>query len=242
MIHPAAWFLRPSVTRVLTLMEEVIWDRGSTHNHGNKLMWPTTERLYVFRRADDQYRFLNSGELPFRSDVWRIPLNAKAATKIGHNVPFHVELAEGVIKAWSREGDVVCARAFQAAVGCVNAARGNVLWTRPAVGAVGVHGDARSVFGVESDGRVMAWRRADGQPAWSTEQLRYRDLSPPLAIGRSVAVGDASGLVHWLSREDGALLTRMATDGSPVVGAPVLAGGTVVVVTRKGGVFGFRPD
>jgi hypothetical protein len=34
----------------------------------------------------------------------------------------------------------------------------------------------------------------------------------------------------------------MATDGSPVVGAPVLAGGTVVVVTRKGGVFGFRPD
>ena len=166
---------------------------------------------------------------------WEAPLASPRGTN-------DVERLVDLVGPVSREGDVVCARAFQAAVGCVNAARGNVLWTRPAVGAVGVHGDTRSVFGVESDGRVMAWRRADGQPAWSTEQLRYRDLSPPLAIGRSVAVGDASGLVHWLSREDGALLTRMATDGSPVVGAPVLAGGTVVVVTRKGGVFGFRPD
>ena len=166
---------------------------------------------------------------------WEAPLASPRGTN-------DVERLVDLVGPVSREGDVVCARAFQAAVGCVNAARGNVLWTRPAIGAVGVHGDARSVFGVESDGRVMAWRRADGQPAWSTEQLRYRDLSPPLAIGRSVAVGDASGLVHWLSREDGALLTRMATDGSPVVGAPVLAGGTVVVVTRKGGVFGFRPD
>ncbi|GAG49666.1 unnamed protein product, partial [marine sediment metagenome] len=45
MIHPAAWFLRPEVTKVLTLMEEVVWDRGSTHNHSNRLMWPQTERL-----------------------------------------------------------------------------------------------------------------------------------------------------------------------------------------------------
>ena len=166
---------------------------------------------------------------------WEAPLASPRGTN-------DVERLVDLVGPVSREGDVVCVRAFQAAVGCVNAARGNMLWTRAASGAVGVHGDARSVVGVESDGRVMAWRRSDGQPVWSTEQLRYRDLSAPLAVGRSVAIGDASGLVHWLSREDGAVLTRMATDGSAVVGAPVLAGGTVVVVTRKGGVFGFQPD
>ena len=149
-----------------------------------------------------------------------------------------VDLVGGV----SREGDVVCARAFQAAVGCVNAARGSLLWSKPASGAQGVHGDAQSVFGTEGDGRVLAWRRSDGERIWSVERLRFRGLSAPLSIGRSVAVGDAQGYVHFLSRQDGALMGRTATDGSAIVAAPVLVGDTLVVVTRNGGVFGFRPD
>ena len=149
-----------------------------------------------------------------------------------------VDLVGGV----SRVGDVVCARAFQAAVGCVNAARGSLLWSKPASGAQGVHGDAQSLFGTEGDGRVLAWRRSDGERIWSVERLRFRGLSAPLAIGRSVAVGDAQGYVHFLSREDGALTGRVATDGSAIVTAPVLVGDTLVVVTRNGGVFGFRPD
>jgi outer membrane assembly lipoprotein YfgL len=175
---------------------------------------------------------LNPGNGSIR---WDAPLASPRGTN-------DVERLVDLLGPVSREGDVVCARAFQAAVGCVNASRGSLLWTRPSSGTVGLHGDTRSVFGVEGDGRVIAWRRSDGQPAWTSEQLRFRDLSAPLAVGRAVAVGDGAGLVHWLSREDGALLTRMPTDGSAVVSAPVLAGGTVVVVTRKGGVFGFRPD
>ena len=149
-----------------------------------------------------------------------------------------VDLVGGV----SREGDVLCARAFQAAVGCVNAARGSLLWSKPASGAQGVHGDAQSVFGTEGDGRVLAWRRSDGERIWSVERLRFRGLSAPLSIGRSVAVGDAQGYVHFLSRQDGALMGRTATDSSAIVAAPVLVGDTLVVVTRNGGVFGFRPD
>jgi hypothetical protein len=34
----------------------------------------------------------------------------------------------------------------------------------------------------------------------------------------------------------------VATDGSAVVVAPVLAAGTLLVVTRNGGIFGFKPD
>jgi len=149
-----------------------------------------------------------------------------------------VDLVAGV----SREGDVLCARAFQAAVGCVDAARGAVLWTKPAVGATGVQGDREFVFGAEADGTVVAWRRADGERAWTQELLRYRSLSDPLVAGRSVVVGDGNGLLHFLSREDGTHVARVNTDGSAVVAAPVLAGNTLVVVTRNGGVFGFRPE
>jgi len=48
--------------------------------------------------------------------------------------------------------------------------------------------------------------------------------------------------VHWLSRDDGSLLTRMATDGSALVAGPVLASGTLIVVTRNGNIFGFKPE
>jgi outer membrane protein assembly factor BamB len=175
---------------------------------------------------------MNPGNGSTRWDV------AIATPRGTNDVERLVDLVAGV----SRVGDVVCARAFQAAVGCADAAKGALLWSKAANGSVGLHGDERSVFGVESDGRVLAWRRADGQAAWVAEHLRYRALSAPLAVGRSVVVGDESGLLHWLSREDGTPLTRMPTDGSEIVGGPVLAGGTLVVVTRKGGVFGFKPD
>ncbi|MDP1657579.1 MAG: outer membrane protein assembly factor BamB [Hylemonella sp.] len=149
-----------------------------------------------------------------------------------------VDLVAGV----SREGTVICARAFQAAVGCVDAARGTVLWTKPATGATGVRGDRDFIFGAEADGTVVAWRRADGERAWTQEILRYRNLGAPLAAGRSVVVGDGTGLVHFLSREDGSPMARVSTDGTAIVAAPVLAGNTLVVVTRGGGVFGFRPE
>ncbi len=142
----------------------------------------------------------------------------------------------------ARDGNVVCARAFQSAVGCVDAVRGTLLWTKPASGSVGVAVDEKYLFGTEGDGKIIAWRRADGERAWDSERLRYRELTAPLLIGRSIAVGDGSGLVHWLSRDDGSLLTRMATDGSAVATTPVLAGGTLVVVTRNGGIFGFKPQ
>ena len=57
-----------------------------------------------------------------------------------------------------------------------------------------------------------------------------------------MVVGDAEGQVHFLDRTDGKTLLRLPTDGSAVVGQPVLSGTTMLVVTRNGGVFAFRPE
>ena len=149
-----------------------------------------------------------------------------------------VDLVGGV----SRLGDVVCVRAFQANVGCVNTARGNLIWTAPANGSQGVRGDERLLFGTEADGTVQAWARGTGARDWKSEALRYRGLSAPVVVGRSIAIGDSSGIIHLLSRSDGALLNRLSTDGSPITTAPILAGNTMVAVTRNGGVYGFVPE
>lgn len=153
-----------------------------------------------------------------------------------------VERLVDLVGRVSRDGDVVCARAFQASIGCVNTTRGNLIWTQAANGSQGIHGDDKRLFGTESDGVVRAWSRSDGERAWTTDVLRYRHLTAPLVVGRSVAIGDVAGLIHLLSREDGSLLNRLSTDGSPVAAAPVLVGNTLVAVTRNGGIFGFVPE
>ena len=149
-----------------------------------------------------------------------------------------VDLVAGV----SREGDSLCVRAFQSAVGCVDTLRGRTVWTKTANGAVGISGDASTVVGTEADGKVTAWKRNEGDKLWTSENLRYRGLSAPLWLGKSIVIGDDSGLVHFVSPEDGSLLNRVNTDGSALASAPVLAGATLVVVTRRGGVYAFRPD
>ncbi|AYQ29746.1 MULTISPECIES: outer membrane protein assembly factor BamB [unclassified Polaromonas] len=166
---------------------------------------------------------------------WEAPI----ATPRGIN---DVERLVDMVGRVSRQGDVVCARAFQASVGCVNAARGSLIWAKPANGVEGVDGDDRLVFGSEADGTVNAWRRTDGERAWSTDRLRYRSLSAPVVVGRSIAIGDFAGYIHLLSREDGSLLNRLPTDGTAIAATPVLAGNTLIAVTQGGGIYGFQPQ
>lgn len=166
---------------------------------------------------------------------WESPL---ASPRGINDVERLVDLVGGIY----READTVCARAFQASIGCVNAARGNLLWTRPASGTQGIGGDSRLIFGSESDGSVIALKTSDGEKAWMSDRLRYRSLSAPLVAGRSVVVGDSLGNLYLLSREDGSLLNRLTTDGSAISANPVLSGKTMVVVTRSGGVFGYQPE
>ena len=149
-----------------------------------------------------------------------------------------VDLVTGV----SRQGQVVCVRSFQTAVGCVDTVRGQVLWTRPAQGHQGLDGDETRVFGVESDSTVRAWNRQDGQLAWSEDQYRFRGLTAPRVWGTALVFGDAQGQVHLLSRAQGKTLQRVATDGTPVAMQPVVAGRTLVTVNRSGLVSGWRVD
>jgi outer membrane assembly lipoprotein YfgL len=166
---------------------------------------------------------------------WEAPI----ATPRGIN---DVERLVDLVGSVSRVGESVCVRAFQASIGCVNTARGNLLWTRPANGVQGIQGDDRMLFGTEADGTVIAWKRTDGERVWSSERLRLRGLTAPLVAGRSVVIGDATGFIHLLSREDGSLLNRLTTDGSAISAAPVLAGNTLVAVTHNGGIYGFQPE
>jgi outer membrane protein assembly factor BamB len=161
------------------------------------------------------------------------------ATARGTN---EIERLVDLVGRVSVNDDIVCARAYRVSVGCIDALRGNLLWTKPAVGLEGVQGDARTLFGTESDGKVVAWDRANGDKLWVNERLLGRTLSAPVVFNKYIAVGDSTGLVHLLSTTDGAPLSRLTTDGSAIVTAPVVVGMTLVVMTKNGSLFGFTAE
>ncbi len=151
-----------------------------------------------------------------------------------------VERLVDLVAPFDRVGDVVCVRAFQTAVGCVNADRGQGVWTRPSAGEMGVSGNDTLLVAPLSNGVVQAFNRSNGERLWDTERLKYRILSAPLVTPRGVLVADNGGWLYLLSLADGALLNRIKLDTEELATAPVFAGGRYVVVTREGRVTGLQ--
>ncbi len=177
-----------------------------------------------------------AGVEPLQGTVqWEVPMASPRGTN-------EVERLADLVGPLARVGDRVCLRAFQSAVACADPARGAVLWSRSVGGANAVAADAEHVFGADASDRISAWRAATGDVVWTSERLLNRGLSGALAVGPLVVFGDFEGQVHFLSTSTGELQLRLPTDGSPIVGPPLLAGGTLLVSTQSGGLFAFRPQ
>jgi outer membrane assembly lipoprotein YfgL len=213
------------------------------------------KRLWEMQRQGDALTLLHGGVLtavrntlvvgqgsrmagvdPLRGTLrWEVPVSNPRGTN-------EVERLADLIGPVTRLGDTLCVRAFQSSVGCVDAVRGSLLWSRHAGGINAIGGDDKLLFGADGSDRIFAWSTANGELAWTNESLLFRGLSAPAMVGPTVVFGDFEGIVHVLDRSDGQTLLRLPTDGSPVVGKPTLSDTTLLVVTRKGGLFAFRPE
>ncbi|MEN3295327.1 MAG: outer membrane protein assembly factor BamB, partial [Burkholderiales bacterium] len=132
-------------------------------------------------------------------------------------------------------GRDVCAVAYQGRVACFDAATGAPHWAKELSSDVGLGADERFIFAADERGAVSAFARESGTGVWRNTKLANRRLSTPVSFGRAVVVGDGQGYIHFLSREDGALLARVATDGSPVLtGSPIVTGSHAVFQTQAG--------
>lgn len=212
-------------------------------------------RLWVYQKPGDALTLAQPGVLAaFRNTLlvgqgprlaaleptngtlsWDVAL----ATPRGTN---EVERLADLVGPPVRQGSRFCARAFQSAVACVDAERAALIWMRNFGGSRPLAGDAERVFGADGSDRVTAWRADTGEVLWNTERFMNRGLSGMLAVGPVVVFGDFEGHVHFVAATTGETQLRLSTDGTPIVGTPVVSGTTVLVTTRGGGLFAFRPN
>ncbi|WP_027213396.1 outer membrane protein assembly factor BamB [Burkholderia sp. WSM2232] len=138
-------------------------------------------------------------------------------------------------------GSETCAVTFQGQLGCFDANSGRALWEKAFSSASGLAQDDRAVVAADDWSVVSAFDANNGTPLWKNDKLKNRELGVPFILGHAAVLGDYQGYVHFLSRDDGTLVARMKTDGSAITAAPVLAGETLVVQTRDGDLYGYRP-
>jgi outer membrane protein assembly factor BamB len=134
-------------------------------------------------------------------------------------------------------GRAICAVAFQGRVACFDLVNGNLIWAKDMSSAVGLTVDNRYLYVTDDKGAVHALDMASGASIWRQDKLSTRRVTAPLARRGLIAVADAQGIVHFLSREDGSFVARLATDGSPVIAPPQAAGDNFLVQTSNGGVY-----
>jgi outer membrane protein assembly factor BamB len=132
-------------------------------------------------------------------------------------------------------GRDICAVAYQGRVACFDAVTGTPHWAKELSSDVGLGVDERFIYAADEHGVVTALSRENGTGTWRNNKLANRHLAAPVAVGRAVAIGDGQGYVHFLSREDGAFLARVETDGSPVIStAPLVDGKSAIFQTQAG--------
>ena len=211
-------------------------------------------KLWLMQRPGDPLTLAQSGVLSAFKDTLIVgqgpriagidPLRGEVRWDVAIGSPRganEIERLADLVGPAVRVGDVLCARSFQAAVGCVDAQKGTTLWSKNIGGTDAVAADAEFVFAGDASDRITAWK-INGDAAWTSDKLLYRTLSAPLSVGKTVVFGDADGTLHFLARDSGEALLRLTTDGSPIVAQPVVSGTVMLAVTRNGGLFAFRPQ
>jgi outer membrane protein assembly factor BamB len=144
-----------------------------------------------------------------------------------------IERISDVVGTPMVSGREVCAASYQGKLVCFDATTGRPQWSRDVSTSHGIDVDASLVSIVDERDRIQAFSRS-GASVWRQEALSGRILSAPLSLGPVLVVGDSKGLVHLVSRDDGAIAGRFATDGSPIVAAPVASGRFAIVQTSAG--------
>jgi outer membrane protein assembly factor BamB len=139
------------------------------------------------------------------------------------------------------DGPLIYAVAYQGRIAAVDRASGRVVWNRDISSLTGLSVEDGRIFVSHAMGSVYALDYTSGKTFWRQAVLKNRQLSAPVAMGNLTAVGDLEGYVHFLSRDDGALASRIKVDDSAVMPKMALINSnTVLAQTRDGGVYAIQ--
>lgn len=110
--------------------------------------------------------------------------------------------------------ELMCAAAFQGNLVCMLSNNGRLVWSAPVSAQTGPVADNLAVYVVDSTSHVHAFNRQTGREAWKSDLLEYRDVSAPIRVGGTLAVGDFEGVITMFNPANGTVVGRTSLSGA----------------------------
>jgi len=105
--------------------------------------------------------------------------------------------------------DLVYIATYQGRLAAVELSTGKIVWSRELSVYNDIKVDAFRVYVTANDSQIWALDRNNGATLWKQNALLRRNISGPALFKDQLVVGDFNGYLHWLSRKDGKLLSRV---------------------------------
>ena len=132
---------------------------------------------------------------------------------------------------------LVCAAAYLGRVACFDVQRGALAWSRDFGSLGGLALDNRYLYLTDDKGAIQALDKSTGASVWKQDKLAARFPSGPARVGAYVGIVDGEGYLHLLDPRTGALVGRVATDGSAPLAQPYGDGDVIIWQSAAGNLF-----
>lgn len=178
------------------------------------------------------YALWESGRLSaYQADNGRILWERQVAVSRGRSPLERIVDSKG---APSVRNNVVATATRNGQVTVLDRSTGQTLWSVDSDAYPGVLVAFNRVTVVETDGTVSGYQLQTGESVFSTEALKYRELSAPAIVGNAIGVVDLEGELHLLSPQTGQIVGRIDTGSDKGKVAPVSAPDGAVVQLLDG--------
>ena len=171
-------------------------------------------KLIAYERASGQTRWESTITAPSgRTEIERLV-----------DVDGRFVLSDGVIYVAS----------FQGRLAALQAVNGDLLWSREFSSYQPIAIDDDALYLSADDSHLWAIDRRTGSAFWKQDVLHARKITAPAVIGDNLVVADLDGYLHWFSKSEGTLLSRIRTSYTRNYVQPITWQDSVLTLDRQG--------
>ncbi len=131
-------------------------------------------------------------------------------------------------------GNIIYVASYQGNLSAIDKFKAEPLWTHRLSTRTNLALNDQTIFLSDTKGRVWAFDANTGRVLWKQNQLLGRILTAPVLINDNLVLADNTGMVHWLSQDDGHFTARVFLDKSGINSDPSTDGEKVFVMANNG--------
>jgi outer membrane protein assembly factor BamB len=131
-------------------------------------------------------------------------------------------------------GSTIYSLAYNGNLIAVDMQNGKIQWKKEYSAYQNMSKDGFMLYLTDVSGHVYAVDSRDGSMLWQQNTLDRRGVTGAYASGDYVVVGDSFGYLHWLSKDTGALVSRLELDDTGFYVRAVGKDNEIIVLTRDG--------